>query len=195
MELPSFTRAKIMNLTKTCSITASVIFLTQCSSGGRDVQKKSNGEFQADHGPFDSQGNYIESWADNPPKRKYKGSTVRSRRSSSTTKKSAPAKSTSKPSPRPKISPKIRPKTKSTYKPANRSKSKTKSTSNPNKPTPKPKKITPKAKPPVMHTVSKGDTVYGLARKYGANPNSIIKVNRISNGRINVGQRLIIPRK
>lgn len=187
MQFSPFHRTLFMNITKTCSIATSIIVLTSCGSSGRDVEKKSNGEFQADHGPFDSQGNYIEGWADNPPKRSYKKSTSKSTtakkitptkitpKKSSTTKstsKSVPAKTTSKPKviPKPTVKPTV-------------------------KPTIKPRKIIPKSKPPVMHTVSKGDTIYGLARKYGADPNTIIKVNSIKNGMIRLGQRLVIPRK
>lgn len=170
MDSPLFTRLTIMNIFKTCSIATSIILLTQCGTSGRVVEKKSNGEFQADHGPFDSKGNYIEGWADNPPRRTYKKSTSKTSKSSSTTKKSTPSKSTSK----------------TTTKPKTSSKSKTKT---------KPKVIRPKTKPPIMHTVRKGDTVYGLARKYGADPNAIIKANSVKKGIIRIGQRLVIPRK
>lgn len=193
MELSASNRTVIMNILKTCSTLTSVIFLTQCSSSGRVVHEKSNGEFQADHGPFDSRGNYIESWADNPPKRSYKSSRTTSKKTtkpSNSSSSSYKPKSTYTPAPKPTVKPKptttYAPKT--TYKP----KPKPKVTV---KPKPKPKKITPKTKPPIIHVVRKGDTVYGVARKYSANPSAIIKANNIKGGLIRLGQRLIVPRK
>lgn len=47
------------------------------------------------------------------------------------------------------------------------------------------------------HTVQQGETVYGIARKYGLTVNDIVRANpNIGNGdRITVGQALIIPQK
>ncbi len=58
-----------------------------------------------------------------------------------------------------------------------------------------PKKITPKTRPPVTHIVKKGDTLYGLTRKYGSSVSLIQKANKITGTSIRIGQRLIIPRK
>lgn len=183
MDQPIIFRRIIMNTFKTCSLISSIIFLTHCGSSGRVVEKKANGEYQPDHGPFDSKGNYIESWADNPPKRTYKRSSKRSSTRKSSSRTSKKPTSTSKKSYRTSKSKSNRKKSSTYKKPTNTRKKST------------PKKIVPKTKPPIMHTVRKGDTVYGLARKFGASPNAIIKANNIRNGMIKIGQKLIIPRK
>jgi len=58
-----------------------------------------------------------------------------------------------------------------------------------------PKKITPKAKAPIIHKVVKGDTLYGLARKYGTSITAIQTANGLSGNSISLGRNLIIPRK
>ncbi len=59
-------------------------------------------------------------------------------------------------------------------------------------PKPKPK---PKPKPQaVYHTVRKGDTLYGLAKRYGTTVGKIQSANGISGSLIRLGQRLKIPR-
>lgn len=62
------------------------------------------------------------------------------------------------------------------------------------KPKPKP---TPKPKPKpvtVRHTVKKGDTLSGLARKYGSTISKIQSANRIKGSVIRLGQTLTIPK-
>ena len=129
--------------------------------------------FQPNHGPFDNSGNYVEKWADNPPKRKY---------ISRNKKKSVPEKTAPKieyvATLEPIYTPAITPKKASP---------------------PAPRKSTavavkPKKKPPVTHTVRKGDTLYGLARKYGTSVSSIQRANRLKGTNIGLGKMLIIPR-
>jgi len=43
------------------------------------------------------------------------------------------------------------------------------------------------------HTVVKGDTIWGLTRKYGVTGDSLRQANNLSSDTIWVGQRLIIP--
>jgi len=165
-----------MNIIKSFPIALVMLGLSNCGSNGKTVEVKKTGGFQQNHGPFDSNGNYVENWADNAPKRRFswkKPSTKKTAvppkiSSNSTTRKTTPKKAytpTKKTTPR---------------------KTSKKSTA---------KKITPKTKPPVFHTVKKGDTLYGLARKYGATVSAIQKANGIKGANISIGKRLIIPRK
>lgn len=43
------------------------------------------------------------------------------------------------------------------------------------------------------HTVSKGDTLYGLARRYGTSVNAIKNANGLNSDLIRLGQKLKIP--
>ncbi|HHW13500.1 MAG TPA: LysM peptidoglycan-binding domain-containing protein, partial [Firmicutes bacterium] len=46
----------------------------------------------------------------------------------------------------------------------------------------------------VVHRVSRGDTVYGIARRYGISPAEVASVNHLDDpGSIRPGQRLVIP--
>lgn len=58
--------------------------------------------------------------------------------------------------------------------------------------TPEPATATPVG--PVKHTVQAGDTVAAIAQKYGSTIKDIIQINNLSaDGRLRVGQELIIP--
>jgi len=47
---------------------------------------------------------------------------------------------------------------------------------------------------PASHTVSKGDTFFAIANKYGLNPEELIKANsKINPNKIYIGQKLAIP--
>jgi len=52
----------------------------------------------------------------------------------------------------------------------------------------------PAPKAPRVHVVSRGDTLYGLSKRYGSSVQSIRNANRISGSTIYVGQRLKVPR-
>ncbi|CAN5334674.1 hypothetical protein BH23VER1_BH23VER1_23900 [soil metagenome] len=67
------------------------------------------------------------------------------------------------------------------------SSSRTSSVASKPKPTPKPKPSTR------SHTVGRGDTLFGLARKYGSNVAAIKRANSLSSDLIRNGQRLQIP--
>lgn len=135
-------------------------------------------------GPFDEDGNYIEAWADNPPKTKRWSS------SSSTKPKPTPIPapvvvsrprptivSPPEPTPRPVVRPAAKPKPVVKPKP---------------KPKPAPVKVVPKLK---VYTVAKGDTLYGLSRTYGVTVRSIQQANGLSGSSIRIGQSLKIPAK
>ncbi len=55
-------------------------------------------------------------------------------------------------------------------------------------------KVTPKKPAPRKHLVKKGDTLYGLSKRYGTTVGKIQKANGISGSMIRIGQRLKIPR-
>ncbi len=157
--------------------------------------------FNGVDGPFDSNGNYVEAWADDSPakvKKKKKKATKKKKKTSTTRahkkeikapKKSLPSKkpssSTSQSKPKPKITPKPKPKATT-------------------KSRPKPKaKVKAQPKPPVKkpisrsrsHTVVKGNTLYSLSRQYGVSVAEIQKANKLSGSTIKLGQVLKIPQK
>ncbi len=164
-----------MNIIRSFPIALVMLGLSNCGSNGKTVEVKKTTGFQQNHGPFDSNGNYVENWADDAPKRKF--AWKKASKKKTTPKTSAPKSTAKKPTP------------KKTYTPTKKTtprKTTKKSTA---------RKITPKTKPPVIHTVKKGDTLYGLARKYGATVSAIQKANGIKGSNIGIGKRLTIPRK
>ena len=119
-------------------------------------------------GPFDENGNYVEAWADNPPKSR------RARRTASNPKP--------KTTPKPKNQPEPKRLAKHTPKPQPKA-----------QPKPRPKQI--KVKPrTIRHAVKTGDTLYGLARKYGSSVSKIQKANGLRGTTIINGTSLVIPR-
>lgn len=161
----------------------SILVLSNCAGDTPPVLEveKTSG-FQASHGPFDENGNYVEKWADSPPKRRY----VTTKKTKPTPK---PAPQLARIEPAPKLASTSRPTSTKVY-----SKPKPKPTVAKSKPKPASVKIKPKRKPPITHIVKRGETLYRLSRKYSTSVSSIQKSNRISGTTIRVGQRLSIPR-
>lgn len=194
----------LINFLKSCAIAITILGLNNCGSTGNTYS--ANG-FQQDHGPFDRNGNYVESWADNPPNRN------RSWRPSTPIKPVSNPVIASNPAPTRSIFGKFTSNTppKTTYTPPRTAAytpprttytPPTTSYTPPKKVTPPPvvkrpiaKTITPKTKPPIFHTVKKGDTLYELSIKYGTSVVAIQKANNIKGTNISIGKRLIIPRK
>lgn len=170
-------KKNIITIIKSFPIAFVIICLSSCSSGGKTVTVNKTSGFQQSHGPFDSNGNYVENWADQAPKRTFTWNR-------SAKKKPTPPQSTSK-----SVSIARNTTPKKVYT--------TPETTAPRKATKKStaKKITPKTKPPIYHSVVKGNTLYGLARQYGTSVSAIQKANRINGSNISIGKRLIIPRK
>lgn len=158
-----------LSLFITATATVSVLLCSCGHQAGGTIEVYETSGYQPNFGPFDSSGNYVDNWADNPPKRKY---IPRGKKKSKTTE------------PRPQqYAVQHTPPTPSTVAKA----------------TPPPKKapsvtVKPKAKPPVTHSVKRGDTLYGLSRKYGTSVSSIQRANNLRGSTIGIGQRLIIPR-
>lgn len=118
-------------------------------------------------GPFDSQGNYVEAWADNPSK--WNGESVPEPEAPEPQRETRPDDPPpvaqvreSRPTP-PQPQPKPEP-----------------------KPDPKPE--------PRYHTVRKGDTLYGLSKRYGTTVGKIQNANNLRGTVIRIGERLRIPR-
>jgi hypothetical protein len=130
-------------------------------------------------GPFDSRGNYIEEWADNPSKWR-QGSSPR------------PTRTT----PPPVVTPDI-PAIAKNEQPPSRSIPLDTSRPAPTPPPPPPGGSKPKPKPSttVRHTVRKGDTLYGLALKYKSSVAAIQSANGIKGTIIQPGKVLTIPRR
>lgn len=189
--------------------------LSSCGSNGGAVETPKTEGFQQGHGPFDENGYYVEKWADSPPKRRFVTS-KQPGRSISTAKPKA--KSQPKPKkiytppvkraytpPKPTYTPPkkkayVAPKKnytppKKAYAPPKKAyvAPKKKAYVAPKKPTAK--KITPKSKAPIYHRVVKGDTLYGLSKRYGASVSSIQTANGLKGSSISLGRTLIIPRR
>lgn len=188
----------LMNIIKSLSIAFIIVSLSSCGSNAKTVNVKNTKGYQQNHGPFDSNGNYIESWADNAPKRKFSWGKSKV---SSKTKSTYKPKSTKLPSKTSSYKPKTAvaktSPTRKAYTAPKKSSSTSRTTTNKKTTIRKStaKKITPRAKPPVSHIVKKGDTLYGLSRKYGTSVSVIQKANALKGNSISTGRRLIIPRR
>ena len=146
----------------------SIVFIACSESGG-------SGGYNPDIGPFDEDGNYVEAWADNPPKR---GSNRRTTNPKPDLKPAPRVVSRPEPSGRPVTRPRpaTPPKIVSKPKP---------------KPKPKPVVVKPKSR---RHMVKKGDTLYSLSKRYGTSVSAIKRANGISGTTINTGKSYLIPR-
>ena len=141
--------------------------LTQCGPG---TAPQSN----AVTGPFDSRGNYVEEWADQPDKW-YR-----------------PPAPSDKPKPKPQIARNDKPPTRNLPEIA---------VVQPRpevvQPKPKPVVVKPKPKPKptvVKYTVRKGDNLSRIAVKYRTSVSALRRANGISGDLIRIGQVLKIPR-
>lgn len=185
-----YTLVKVLATLATSSIFALLSSCGNTPSGTITVLK--TGGFQPHHGPFDGNGNYIDDWADKPPKRRY----VTRDQLANLKKKSKKTKSRPQVAP---VSPTAQPRfvshtpssattiVSSTPKAAPRPAAST-------RPKPKSVAVKPKAKPPITHHVKRGDTLYGLSRKYGTSVGAIQRANKLKGTNIGLGARLIIPR-
>jgi nucleoid-associated protein YgaU len=163
-----------------CIIIGIAIALAGCSSNRPKVESEIADYHPPGTGPFDSSGNYVESWADKPsrwrgrsvprpPSQMPSKPTEQPRQVASTPPPRTtppPVASNSPPPPMPAAKPKPQPK-------------------------PKPVKVKPKS---LRITVKKGDTLYGIARRHSSSVAKIKKANGLKSDLIRPGQRLTIPR-
>ncbi|MFD2159671.1 LysM peptidoglycan-binding domain-containing protein [Rubritalea tangerina] len=155
--------------------TSLCLLLASCGhQAGGTIEVYETVGYQPNFGPFDSNGNYVDKWADNPPRRKY----ISRDKKKSTSTPLAPA-----PAPEYAAAPPKKYTPPPPVKASNSTSRKKQSVA-----------VKPKSKPPITHTVRKGDTLYGLSRKYGTSVSAIQRANRIKGTTIGIGQRLIIPR-
>lgn len=164
------------------------VALTACmNNGGLLTSNNPTGT-----GPFDSRGNYVEAWADNPSQWR-KGSTQTVEAPPDRPAADVPVTppvivSNTTPKPVPTSTPVIH------KKPTPRP---TAVASNTAKPKPKPvaKKTVVKAKPKTTrHTVRSGENLYNIAKRYGTSVGAVQKANGIKGSMIRPGQSLVIPR-
>jgi LysM repeat protein len=175
------------------------LFLNSCATGG-------SGAGDTGYGPFDSSGNYVEAWADDPSKWR-RNSTINSSMASNDT---PPRDATPLPTAAASKSEfaQVRPMTTASTLPKSRSTTSTartapKPTAKPAvarstpRPTVKPKPVVvkPKLTPSTRVVVKKGDTLYGLAIRYKSSVSAIQRANGIRGTILQIGKSLVIPRK
>jgi len=144
---------------------AAILIFNSCANQG-----SSAGNDPLGTGPFDANGNYREDWADDPTKWRRPGS------------RQTPANDL------PTVAAKDLP-------PANASPLPPAGSS-----TPKPVAAKPKPKPKpkptsITYTVKKGDTLSGIASRYGSSVTKIRSANGISGSLIRPGQKLKVPKR
>jgi len=155
-----------------CIIIGIAIALASCSANRPKVKSELADYHPPGTGPFDSRGNYIESWADKPSR--WNGRSV----------PRPPSQMPTKPTEQPRQIASAPP----TPPPTSIA-----SASPPPAPKPKPKPV--KVKPKILRiTVKKGDTLYGISRRYNSSVSAIKRVNSLKSDLIKPGQRLTIPR-
>lgn len=183
--------------------------LSSCSSGGRVAD--------TGYGPFDSRGNYVEAWADNPSKWNRRSIA----KDSSPVEDAAPELLASNDSPPSNLTPittstssrevevaRMKPSTSSstsrstvaktsTAKPKSTgtasTSSKPKSSASVAKTSSKSKAVASKSRSTRV-VVKKGDTLSGLAARYGSSVSTIQKANGMRDTKLAIGRSLVIPR-
>lgn len=195
------------------SLVALALALTSCPNSG--------GPGGGAVGPYDAQGNYVEAWADDPSKWRHPARDVAKNdlpppdvtplpssgskpeillppTRPTTPDRTIASNSTSTPKPTATRTTSTRPtatRTTSSRPTSTASRSTTSkkpTVAKTTKPKPKPKPAVAKT---TRHTVRKGDTLSGLAAKYGTSVSAIQKANGISGTMIRDGKSLVIPRK
>lgn len=159
--------------------------------------------FQAHYGPFDANGNYVDSWADRPPLRRYVSKEKAQASAQKIASRITPPEPVYSPPPRTFTA---RKKTPSLPKAKKIKKTKTSVANKPKRkkiqdPVAKIKRkmpvairLQPNRKKPISHTVVKGDTLYNLGLRYRSSAEAIRSANKLKSNNIRLGQTLKIPR-
>ena len=186
---------------------ALALALTSCGNTGG-----SSGNPQASTGPFDSRGNYVDEWADNPAKWRKGGSPspheMKSDRLPEIAKNDQPPQNSNplppanvtKPAPvisqtrvvKPKLTPVKSTEVVRTKPPAEKPEPVVV------KPRPKPEVAKAKTKPKpkvTRYVVKKGDSLSAIASRNGSSVSAIKSANGISGTLIRPGQSLVIPKR
>ena len=175
-----FLHTSPMMLVRSTILAAAAILVAGCSQNRPRIKSELTEYHPPGTGPFDSHGNYVESWADSPSR--WRGRSVpRPPSNLARTVTETPSKPTAAP-------PVVASNTPPPSRPA--------ASPPPPKPKPKPKpvKVTPKKPAPVRVTVKKGDTLYGIARRYKTSVAAIKKASGLKSDLIRPGQKLTVPR-
>lgn len=172
------------------SLSALILFASGCADNN------TAGNDPLGTGPFDSRGNYIEEWANDPSKwRKPGGST----RPPSGDEVPTIAKNEQPPPNSNPLAPKTAPVTKPASTPVvSTPKETSRPKSTPTKPKPTVVKAKPKPKPKpktTRYTVKKGDSLSTIASRNGSSVSAIQRANGISGTLIRPGQSLVIPKR
>lgn len=162
------------------------LFLASCTGSGGLIA----GNHPTGTGPFDSRGNYVEAWADNPSQwRQAQSKPVDAVPDRPAVEEATPPVIASVTPPRPTTG-----STPVVYKKPAAKPTVAKVTPKP-KPKPVVKKAPVKVKPKsTRHSVRSGDNLYNIAKRYGTSVAAIQKANRIKGSMIRPGQSLVIPR-
>jgi LysM repeat protein len=162
---------------------AAVLLFNSCANKGSTAGNDPLGT-----GPFDAQGNYREDWADDPTKWRKPGSrhTPADELPAVAANELPPANANPLPPAR-----RSSPKPSSTRPSASTGSSSSQPKEVAYKPKPK-----PKPKPTsITYTVKKGDTLSGIASRYGSTVAKIRSANGISGSMIRPGQKLKVPKR
>ena len=159
------------------------MLLTSCGGGGGSrgpvTENRTLRGYNPGVGPFDSRGNYVERWADDKSKGQWWRQSIVHDPVAPTTTTSQPAVVAAAPKP-------SAPSSSSAAKPQP-------TVASAPKPAPA-VKVKPAAKPPIRHTVQKGDTLWGLSRKYKTTVQAIQRANGMKGTTLRIGRTLVIPR-
>ena len=190
--------------------------LVSCGNGGVSENHRNRG-LNPGVGPFDSRGNYVESWADDPRKgvawrpERVVGKSSKKKKLAKTKVKPTPAiqppviasnltplprrslPTTKRPHPSPPVIGSTTPRSSSHRSRVSPTKV-TQTTSRHASKRKTPVKVKPKHKSPIRHTIKKGDTLYALSRRYKTSVSSIQRANGLKGTNLRIGKTLIIPR-
>ena len=184
-QLPRILHTSPMAFVRRTILVGIAVLLAGCSQNRPRVKSELTDYHPPGTGPFDTRGNYIESWADKPSSWRSRSvprppSNLQRQTKETRDKPTGPA-----PQP-PEIAshtPPSPPPTAAATPPPPRP-----------KPKPKPVKVKPKKPAPIRVTVKKGDTLYGLSRRYKTTVAAIKKANGLKSDLIKPGQKLVVPR-